>query len=197
MTLRIWLTATVASAALLVAGSAAAGSIGLKLSGDGVVNDSTVKAGQPVSVDIYIENDSVFTGFAFGFAVTSPDESVNNIIHLPDSGKGLNKNGDVKGFNGWQDHSIWNFGGVYAVESDWNSEMPELLGFGGLTIDRAYEPHPYQKVLSFQIIVPEPGLIKVDSSFFPPGGAWMFATPVPEAYELPEWNGPLVFKVVK
>ncbi|HOD67688.1 MAG TPA: hypothetical protein PKW75_10230 [candidate division Zixibacteria bacterium] len=195
MVFRILMTAV--AAVLLCAGLGSAGTVGVKLSGDGVLNDTTVKAGLPVSVDFYIENDSLFTGFAFGFALTSPDSSVKRVIHVADSGNGLNPAGDIKGFNGWQDQSVWNFGGVYAVESDWNGEMPELLGFGGLCVQNEYKPHPYQKVLSFRMIVPETGLMQVDSAFYPPGGYWMLATPNPDATQEPAWKGPLVFRVVK
>jgi len=137
------LLVTVCAAGLLAA-VAGATSISMKLSGEGVVNDSTVKAGTPVSVDIYIENDSLFTGFSFGFTVTSPD--IKNVIHVADSGNGLNKGGDIKGFNGWQDASIWNFGGVYAVERDWDGSLPDMIGFGGLCIQQEYSPHDIQKV---------------------------------------------------
>jgi hypothetical protein len=186
--------AGLATLALGIAATTLAGSIDLKLSGPGVVNDSTVTVGEPVSVDIYVENDSLYTGFTFGFVLTS--DEIDSIIHVADSGNGLNPAGDIKGHNGWQDHTIWNFGGVYAVTTDWNGAMPELIGFGGLSVQQQYEPHDRQKVLSFDIIVPEPGSMTIDSSFFPPGGKWMFATPVPGIIENPEFGGALHFKAV-
>ncbi|NOY88347.1 MAG: hypothetical protein GXO93_03010, partial [FCB group bacterium] len=69
---------------ILSAGSLLAISISVKLSGPGVVNDSTIKVGKKVSFDIYIDNDATFQGFTMGFKLTSPD--IKNIIHVPDSG---------------------------------------------------------------------------------------------------------------
>ena len=175
--------------------SAMAGSISMKLSGPGAINDSTIQAGKNVSVDIYISNDSIYSGFSFGFAFKSPD--IKKIIHVSDSLPSLNENGDIKGFNGWEDKSIWNFGGVYAVENDWNGEMPELLGFGGLSIQQQYQPHDIQKCLSLNMMLPETGTITIDSAFYPPGGGWMFASPAEDGVHQPKWGGPYTFKVVK
>ena len=180
--------------ALGLCGTLLAGTIDLGISGPGMINDSTVRVGEPVSVDIYVENDSVFTGFTFGFRVMSDD--VAEIVHVADSGKGLNPGGDIKGHNGWEDHSIWNFGGVYAVTTDWNSRLPDTIGFGGLSVQQNYKPHQRMKVLSFEIVVPEAGTVVVDSSYFPPGGKWMFATPDPSQVHFPEFRGALRFKAV-
>ncbi len=180
---------------LVTFGFADAVDISLGLSGEGVVKDNTIKAGKPVTVDIYVENDSLFTGFSFGFTVSSPD--IKNIAHVADSGNGLNKNGDIKGYNGWQDHSIWNFGGVYTVERDWDGKLPDLIGFGGLSVQQEYKPHPKEKVLSFELIADSPGTIVVDSSYYPPGGRWLFATPVPGASADPTFDGALKITVVK
>ncbi len=175
--------------------SAAATSISMKISGPGAVNDSTIKAGEEVSVDLYIANDTVFTGFSIGFTIKSP--SIKSITHIPDSGNGLNENGDIKGYNGWEDKSIWDFGGIFAVERDWDGQLPELLGFGGLCIKKDYLPHKLAKVLSFDMIVPDTGMITIDSSFFPPGGRWMFSAPPPGRAEEPQWGGPYSFRVIK
>ncbi|MBE9479680.1 MAG: hypothetical protein IMY80_06910, partial [Chloroflexi bacterium] len=53
--------------------SISAADITMMLSGQGAVNDTTIKAGQPVSIDVVVENDTVFTGFTMGFKLTSPD----------------------------------------------------------------------------------------------------------------------------
>jgi hypothetical protein len=176
-------------------GSALGASVSMKISGPGAVNDTTIKAGEKVFFDIYVVNDTIFTGFSLGFAIKSP--TIKTIIHVPDSGNGLNRNGDVKGYNGWEDKSIWDFAGVMVAEqSDWDGVLPELLGIGGICIKKDYMPHELMKVLSFEAIIPEPGVITVDSSFFPPGGTWMFAGS-PGPVVTPEWGGPYTFKVVK
>ncbi len=177
-------------------GLAFAGIINLEFTGDGVQKDGSIKAGKPVSVDVMIENDGTFTGFSFGFSVVSPDSGMT-IIHVADSGNGLNPNGDIKGHNGWEDHSIWNFSGVFAVEKDWDGVLPELLGFGGLSVQREYKPHEMHKVLSFDVIFPEAGTVTIDSAFFPPGGRWLFAAPNPEDARVPDWGGPYTLKIVK
>ena len=155
---------------LLVAALAAMSAAGegtMKLSGPGTVDATTIKAGEPVSIDIYIRNDSLYTGFSMGFSMTSKD--MKNIIHVADSAGGINETGDIKGYNGWEDKSIWNFG-LFAVEKDWDGELPELLGFGGLCVQREYQPHESHKCLSIDMIFPEPGTIVIDSAFYPPGG---------------------------
>ncbi|MBU8934269.1 MAG: hypothetical protein KOO62_09710 [candidate division Zixibacteria bacterium] len=182
---------------VLVAGFAAlsaASEITMQLSGPGAVDDTTIKAGEPVSVDIFVMNDSLYTGFSIGFSVVSKD--MKKIVHVTDSTGGLNENGDLKGYNGWNDKSIWNFG-LYTVEKDWDGVLPELLGFGGLCVQREYQPHESQKCLSFEVIFPEPGTVVIDSAFYPPGGRWLFAGPSPETAHEPIWGGPYKFKVVK
>lgn len=171
-----------------------ASEITMKLSGPGAIDSTTIKAGKPVSVDIYIRNDSLYTGFSIGFSIKSKD--IKKVIHIADTAGGVNENGDIKGYNGWQDRSIWNFG-LYAVEKDWDGELPELLGFGGLCVQREYGPHENQKCLSFEVIFPEPGTVVIDSAFYPPGGRWLFAGPNASAAHEPDWGGPYKFKVVK
>lgn len=192
-TVLLALAMTVLIAAALVAEN----SISMKVSGPGVVNDSTLKAGEKVSFDIYTTTDTTRTGFTFGIGVKSDD--IKNVIHVSDSGNGLNANGDIKGYNGWENRSVWDMNGIYTVERDWDGQLPELIGFGGIAIKMGYkkELEPTKK-LSFELIVPEAGTLVVDSQFFPPGGGWYYAAP--EDIELltsPTWDGPHVFKVVK
>ncbi len=180
---------------LVVTSLLMATSVSMKISGPGAVNDTTIKAGEQVSVDIYVATDTVFNGFSFGFSIESP--SIKSITHVPDSSKGLNRNGDVKGYNGWEDTTLWDFQGVFAIESDWEGQLPELIGFGGVSFKKDYRPHDLMKVLSFDIVLPDTGMITVDSSFFPPGGKWMFAgAPTTKIVE-PQWGGPYKFKVIK
>jgi hypothetical protein len=171
-------------------------SVSMKLSGPGAVNDTTIKAGQKVSVDIYVANDTVVTGFTLGFSIKSP--SIKSITHVYDSSKGLTEDGDVKAYNGWEDTSIWDFEGVFVSgKSDWDGQLPDLIGFGGVCFKNDYRPHDLKRVLSFDIVVPDTGMIVVDSSFFPPGGNWMFAGPPPDQIKVPKWGGPYKFKVIK
>ena len=177
-------------------GVAGAASISLQLSGKGAVDANTIKAGEPVNVDIYFENDIKRSGMTIGFSIESDD--IKNIVHVADSGNGLNENGDVKGYDDWVGAAVWDLFGIFVVERDWDGELPELLGFGAVANEKAYYPHELAKKLSFEIIVPEPGTLVIDSSYYPPGGKWMISSPPTEApSEEPQWGGPYEFKVIK
>lgn len=189
-------TATLTFLLLSLAGPAMAANVILKISGKGAVNDSTIKAGEPVSVDLYIENDVARTGFTLGLSLQSND--FKKIIHLPDTAGGLNEKGDIKGHNGWQDKSIWDLGGVYVIEKDWDGALPDLIGFGGVSVKYDFKPQELTKALSFDLIMPEPGLLVIDSAFYAPGGKWLFASPPRLApSETPDWGGPYHYKVIK
>jgi len=180
---------------LLAVSAASENSITMKVSGPGVINDSTLKVGEQVTFEIYTTTDTIRTGFTFGFTLKSDD--IKSITHVADSGNGLNANGDIKGYAGWQDKSIWDLAGVFAVERDWDGQIPELIGFGGISVKMGYpkELEPTKK-LSFDVIVPEAGTLVVDSSFFPPAGGWYYSSPKHiELLNSPKWDGPHVFKV--
>ena len=188
---------SVALAGVLLCASVGMGetSISMAISGPGAVNDSTIKAGEPVSVDIYWENgDPDRRGFTTGFSITS--ETIKNIVHVADSGNGINEAGDIKAHSGWEGTTAWDFTGIKAVMVDWDGELPELLGFGGLRVKNVYNEHENKKVLSWTMIVPEPGVIAIDSSFYKPGGIW--AVVGPDGVEVaPAWGGPYVFQVIE
>lgn len=161
-----------------------------KLSGPGAVNDSTIKAGEKVSFDIWMSNLKPRRGLSIGFKLTSDD--IKKIIHPADSGNGINKRGDVKGYNGWQDKSIFDLTGVLAAEKDWDGMLPDTLGFGALVVKNNYEPHDMMKTLSFDVIIPTPGTLHIDSTYFPPGGNWQYGLG-----GRPGWGGPYTYTVIK
>lgn len=171
--------------------------IKVKVSGVGAVDESTIKAGQKFFLDVYLSNDKPHKAMTFGLKLSSPD--IKNVIHVADSGKGLTKNGDIKGYNGWQDKSVWDLGGVWISSiSDWDGKLPDFVGVGGATVKQRFQPQDFTKQLSFEMIVPEPGTLIVDSTFFPPGGKWKFSEKGESGQdEVPAWNGPYKFKVVK
>lgn len=175
----------------LCAGMVTAATITLKVSGEGALNDSTIIVGKPVSIDYYWENDKDGRrGFTTGFRIFSDD--IKKIVHVADSGNGLNPQGDIKGHNGWEGTEVWDFSGVWTPLPDWDGNLPDTIGFGGVTVHKRYDKHPNQKVLSFDIIVPTPGTLHIDSVFTRPGGYWKFVN-----NEKPVWTGPYAFKVVK
>lgn len=175
----------------ICASAFSATSVTLKLSGDGAINDSTIAVGKKVSVDVYVANEGNFKGMTLGFKITS--KNIKKINHPKSSSKGLNKNGDIKGYNGWQDLSIWDLGGVYVTPTDWDGSLPDLLGIAGICKDKVYLPHESEKKVSFELIVDEVGVLVIDSAFFKPSGKWLFAPP----FTVPQWNGPYTFKVKK
>lgn len=182
---------SVAAALLLAVGSATASSVSVKLSGPGAVDDSTIKAGEKVSFDIYVANDTIFTFFQLGFKLVSND--ISTVIHPADSGNGKNEHGDVKAYNGFENASIFDMGGLHVVEKSWDGKLPDTVGFGGMCVHKQYDPHPLRKNISIDLIFDQPGTVTFDSSWFPPLGEWMFAPPAHQ----PEWGGPYTFKVVK
>ncbi|HEX2897744.1 MAG TPA: hypothetical protein VHP63_06825 [candidate division Zixibacteria bacterium] len=180
-------------AVLFMCGSVSAISISVGVSGKGVVNDSTVIAGEPFSVDVFFVNDSIQRAFTIGFKMTS--ENIKQIVHVVDSGKGLSTKGDIKGHNGWEDKSIWDLNGLFVVETNWDGALPDTIGFGGVCIKQAYNPHEKMKCLSWDVVVPTEGTFAVDSSFWPPSGIWIFAGDY-EAVRTPVWGGPRKIKVI-
>lgn len=188
--LKVWKLSAVLGIGLMLTGSAMSASVSLKLSGPGAVNDSTIKAGKHVFVDVYWTNDKDRRGFTAGFKFLSKD--IKQIVHVADSGKGLNKNGDIKGYNGWQDKSVFDVTGVMCPTIDWDGKLPDVMGFGGAVAKQRWEPHKALKTMSVEMIVPKPGTLTVDSSFWPPAGYWKFGSG-----EKADWAGPYHFKVVK
>jgi len=179
----------------LAAGTAMGTDVFLAISGPGAVNDSTIKAGEKVSVDIYWANDTDdLRGFTTGFKISSAD--IKTIVHVADSGKGINTQGDIKGHNGWENTAVWDFAGVWPVMTNWDGALPDQIGFGGLVIKNHYGKHEKQKVLSWEIIVPDAGALTIDSAFFPPGGIWAVAL-AGGVEAKPTWHGPYKYQVVK
>ena len=181
---------TLAFLAIASAASAQNAELKLKLSGPGAVNDSTIKAGQPLDVEVHCSTKIERTGYSFGLKFTS--KSITSIQQIVDSGNGINDAGSIKGHNFWKDKSFFDFGfGV--KEEDWDGKLPEHLGFWGLSAKRGLPPIEMTKAFSISIIIPDTGTLVVDSAFFPPAGSWMFAPPG----DAPKWSGPYKFKVVK
>lgn len=190
-----YLALVLAVASLLGAGALAA-SISVELSGEGAVDPNTIRAGEPVTLDIYIENDEPRAGMTMGFRLHSTN--IMEIVHVKAPGEGLNDSGDVKGYNGFGDASVWDLFGMFVVERSWDGKLPDTIGFGGVCNEQTYDPHEREKKLSFEIIVPEPGTLVMDSSYYPPSGIWMFSSrPNTIPSEHPEWEGPYKFQVVK
>lgn len=186
----VMLSLCLLTAGTILAQEAAPGKVTMKISGPGAIDQSTIKVGEKVSVDLYFSNDKTRRGISVGFSITSKD--IKSIIHVADSGNGLNPNGDIKGYNGWQNSSVFDLKGVIVSLNDWDGVLPDTGLFVGIVIKKRYEAHPETKCLSWDIIVPETGTLVIDSCYSPPGGDWMY-----DNNEDPAWGGPYTFKVVK
>jgi len=162
----------------------------MKLSGPGAGDETTIKAGAKVSLELHMSNEKPRREISIGFKLTSPD--IEKIVHVMDSGNGINKGGDIKGYNGFENKSVFDMTGVLAAEKDWDGVLPDTIGFGALVIKNSYEPHEMMKALSIDLIVPTPGTLMIDSTFFPPGGSWQYGMGAK-----PGWGGPYTFKVVE
>jgi hypothetical protein len=182
---------------VLSAGMALSATVSMKISGPGKVNDSTIKAGEKVSFDVYIMNEIDRKGLSVGFKFFSPDSSIKQIKHPADSGKGMeNTAGDVKSWGPYNGHDMFDLLNS-AVSDDWDGKLPDNMGFMTHIMKKTYLKLDNMKAYSMDVIVPNPGTLVVDSSFFGSGGVWMMVTEATMEPHIPEWKGPYKFKVVK
>ena len=182
---------------VLFTGASMAASVKMKISGPGRVNDSTIKAGQKVDLDIYLSNEKVHMGMCIGFKISSPDASIKTVVHPVDSGKGLDgSKGDIKGYNGFESKELFDLMNR-AVLNDWDGKLPDIVGFLMHGFNKRWQVMPETKAYSIEMTVPTPGTLVVDSSFFPPGGLWLTTNESGTVTDSPTWGGPYKFKVVK
>jgi hypothetical protein len=59
-------------------------------------------------------------------------------------------------------------------------------------VKNSYEPHDMMKTISIDLIVPTPGTLHIDSTYFPPGGNWQYGMG-----GRPGWGGPYTYKVIE
>jgi hypothetical protein len=193
---KLVITLLIIGLVLMLGVTAMSATVKLQLSGPGKVNDSTIKAGQKVTVDVYLDNEKTRMGFSIGLKISSPDKSIATIQHPADSGKGYEEsNGDIKGYNGFESKAIFDLL-CRPVLQDWDGKLPDLLGFVSMVFKKQWNVMPMQKCYSFDLIVPNAGSLRVDSSFFPPGGRWLFVSG-PTDETIPKWMGPYKYTVVK
>ncbi|PWB74489.1 hypothetical protein C3F09_03925 [candidate division GN15 bacterium] len=191
------LSLMVVGTCLMLVASGMAATVSMKLSGAGKVNDSTIKAGEKVSLDIYFDNEKPRMGLSLGFKLSSPDKSITTIVHPADSGKGLAPSaGDIKGYGIYANKSVFKVLNQ-PVLADWDGKLPDVMGFMTMVLKDPWATQPVAKNYSIDLIVPTAGTLVVDSAFFPPGGKWIFVTEANQPPDIPVWKGPYKFKVVK
>jgi hypothetical protein len=197
-TMRVICAAVLVLCLTAVVAMAAETDVLLKISGPGAVDSTTIKAGQPVSFDFYFANNKDHgRGFTTGFCIKSKD--IKKIVHAADKSGGLSESGDIKGYNGWETAGIWDLGGVYIPRPDWDGNLPDTMAFAGAVVKKLYNKHPLLKVLSWNLVINEPGQLVVDSCFVRPGSAWQIvhADSTGLVISAPGWKGPYIFNVVK
>ncbi len=171
----------------------------MKLSGPGAVNDSTIKAGEKVSLDLYFGTKQELRAVSFGFRLYSPD--IKSVQHVGDTAKGLTEAGDIHGSNGWNDFTKWDFLNR-AVLKNWDGALPDTLGFVAAVAKKKYMAHEEMKIYSMDIVAATPGTLVMDTVFYEPGGSFKAilapsGAMEPKQEERPLWKGPYKFKVVK
>lgn len=190
---------TVCAAGICMLAFAAMADTGVKItiSGEGVVNDSTIKVGKPVTVEVHFANDTTRSVFTTGFKMTSDD--VKTIKHVKDDNSIFLDSVWVGGYNGFQDKTIWDMTGLRVVPIDWDGNMPELIGFGGVAVRQGLPKQDFTKQFSWDFIAEQTGTIVIDSSFYPPRNRWIFATPERAGGEPvePDWYGPYTITVIE
>jgi hypothetical protein len=164
------------------------------LSGPGVIDDTTIAAGQPVTLEFHLTNDQNRRGLSMGFEISSDD--IEKIVHVADSGNGMTPLGDIKAYNGFETNQYFDLKGLWININAWSGDLPDTVGFAGLNLRTVYPPHPLMKAFTCDIMVPTPGTLVVDSTFCRPGITWK-AFDMEEKEEYPTWHGPYNFKVVQ
>ncbi len=186
-----------ALALMLAAGMVYSADVSMKISGPGRVDDTTIKAGQKVTFDVYITNEIDRQGLSVGFKFFSPDSSIKEIKHPADSGKGMeNTAGDAKAYGPYEGHTTFDIMNAF-VTDNWDGQLPDVAGFMAHIMKKVYKAHETTKAYSIDLVVPTPGTLAVDSSFFGAGGVWMMVTDPQMEPHQPAWKGPYTFKVVK
>ncbi len=200
----MWRSLSTLGLVLMLASSTLAQEVMLKISGPGAVDSTTIKAGEPVSFDFYYKNDDTWAGFVTGFILTSEDIAAVKHVADPELPNAVSEKGEILGFNGWENKSVWDFG-FWPALYDWDENLPEQFGFAGLVVNERWKPHDWEKKLAVMLQFDEPGTIVLDSAFFPPGGKWQVSKfpsdsdpdgPNPEV-GFPGWSGPYTFTVVE
>ena len=150
---KLVLTLMVLGCCVLVATAAMSATVSMKLSGAGKVNDSTIKAGEKVSLDVYFDNEKPRMGLSIGFKISSPDKSITTIVHPADSGKGLDDSaGDVKGYNGYEGKGIFDLLNK-PIFSDWDGTLPDQMGFMTHIFKKIWPVQPVQSTYTRTTVV--------------------------------------------
>ncbi|HSH00405.1 MAG TPA: hypothetical protein VLB27_10165, partial [candidate division Zixibacteria bacterium] len=101
----------------------------------------------------------------------------------------------ILAFNGFEDKSIWDMGGLRTPVRSWDGSLPDTVLIGGVAMNKGLEPCKMTHFVSFALQADAAGTLCIDSAFVEPGGDWLFAST--EGSIRPGWNGPYCVTVVK
>ena len=137
------------------------------------IRDRNNNTGKPIS------------GLTHGFKVFSPD--------------GANWNTTSGSFTDAIDENMYD-GGRFVQTFSVTGSAYDTIGFGGFAIQSDGVPDKFNSVaFAIQVGPINPSYngktICIDSSFYPPGGVWLWALPADNPVE-PDWDGERCFRIV-
>ena len=164
----------------------------LEVSGEGAIGKDKIKSGVPFMIDVYASNGGDQSGFTVGFEFTGKD-GLKSVVHVfdKDADSATYHLSSISAYNGFEDRSIWDLGGLQRRVDSWDGNLPDSALVGGISMNNVWKATAEKKYFSFEMIAVGSGTLCIDSAYIPPGGAWMFA-PGPN----PVWEGPYCFKVI-
>ncbi len=152
---------------------------------DGLAGTGMIHAGQTITIHFWFTNNTgkSITGSTNGIEVYSPDGANWNTATIDTSGVGK---------------ALYD-GGVFLNYFSVNGTGADTVGFGGFRLTGSGIPDGYDAEGFSLILGPISAgyvgkQICVDSAFYPPGGAWLWALDGGgNAY--PEWGGPYCWTI--
>ncbi|MCH9031695.1 MAG: hypothetical protein IIB00_05490 [candidate division Zixibacteria bacterium] len=164
----------------------------VEVSGEGAIGKDKIESGVPFNMDVYASNGSKRSGFTLGFQFTGKD-GLKSVVHIfdKDADSASYHLSSISAYNGFEDRSIWDLGGLQRRVDSWDGNLPDSALVGGICMNNVWGVTTEKKYFSFEMIAVGAGTLCIDSAYIPPGGAWMFAPG-----SNPSWEGPYCFEVV-
>jgi len=163
----------------------------------------TMLSGHDYQVRIWIENDATIMAMTMGFLLMSGDGAAWQ-WQSQSSGYGPSAAITVvSGCRMYPPDSIWNFGGLYVIEKDFNGASPDSILLGGVNshVGRGLSPGSLQHMVSFHFKALAPGssmaTLCIDTSFIPPAGFWKWDLGGQVVYPTVSWGHPTKCWVIR
>ncbi|RKX27967.1 MAG: hypothetical protein DRP47_05610 [Candidatus Zixiibacteriota bacterium] len=154
---------------------------------DGLYNDTSIQTGVPITFSFRLNNNtgSAINGLTHGFKVYSYQNAVLWDTTVGEVSETIA--GDM--FDG----------GFFIVPFSTNGSNVDTIGFGGFKLLGTGIPDGFNDIAFTIRIGPIDAAyhgqrICLDSSFYPPGGAWLWSTE--DGSIIPDWDGARWFRIV-